>query len=247
MKTNQNKQSKKADYGQDMPGIIVASSILAFALLALAIWQYNRYNLNEVNPNPATAIILAFTASLFLFIAAVGIWTSRHGKLLLRDKVLSKLSFKGDETILDLGCGRGLLLIQAAKKIPDGKAVGADLWLGNLEYKNSPQMLLDNAKIEHVSDRVEIVTADAENLPFAENSFDMVMTSLMMHHVHDTNKALTEMFRVLKPGGSLIIADVNSKRFVPMFQSLGLTRIEIHYATRLLFIPAYIVTGQKSK
>jgi len=229
-----------------MPGIIVASSILAFALLSLAIWQYNRYSLNEVNPHPVTAIILVSTASLFLFITAVGIWTSRYGKLLLRDKVLSRLSFKGSETILDLGCGRGLLLIEAAKKIPNGKAIGADLWLGNLEYKNSPQMVLDNAKIEKVSDRVEVITADAENLPFAENSFDMVMTSLMMHHVHDTNKALAEMFRVLKPGGTLVIADVNSKRFVPVFKSLGLNQVEIHYSTRLLFIPAYVIMGKKS-
>lgn len=247
MKTNQNKQTKKADYGQDMPGIIVASSILTVALFALAFWQYNKFSTNQINLNLTVSIILASTSCLFLVIAVVGIWTSRCGKLLLRDKVLSKLSFKGTETILDLGCGRGLLLIEAAKRLPEGKAIGADLWLGNLEYKNSPQMVLDNAKIECVSDRVEVVTADAENMPFAENSFDMVMTSLMMHHVHDTNKALAEMFRVLKPGGTLVIADVNSKRFVPMFHSLGLNQVEIHYSTRLLFIPAYVIMAKKSK
>jgi arsenite methyltransferase len=246
MKTNKNKQTKKADYGQDMPGIIVASSILAVALLALAVWQYTKFSINQIDRNLTVSIILAFIACLFLVIAVVGIWTSRYGKLLLRDKVLRELRFKGTETILDLGCGRGLLLIEAAKKIPEGKAIGADLWLGNLEYRNSPQMVLDNAKIEQVSDRVEVITADAENMPFTENSFDMVMTSLMMHHVHDTNKALSEMFRVLKPGGTLVIADVNSKRFVPLFQSLGLNQVKIHYSTRLLFIPAYVVIGKKS-
>jgi len=247
MKTNKNKQTKKADYGQDMPGIIVASSILAVALFVLAFWQYIKFNSSQANQNLTVSIILASTACLFLVIAVVGIWTSRYGKLLLRDKVLSNLSFSGSETILDMGCGRGLLLIEAAKRLPEGKAIGADLWLGNLEYKNSPQMVLDNAKIERVSDRVEVVTANAENMPFAKNSFDMVMTSLMMHHVHDTNKALAEMYRVLKPGGTLVIADVNSKRFVPLFHSLGLNQVEIQYSTRLLFIPAYVIIGKKSK
>ena len=247
MKTNQNKQLKKADYGQDMPGIIVAVSILALVLLALAFWQYRQNAVNQSSQCSITSMILASIAVIFIFIAFIGIWSSRFGKLILRDKVLSKLAINGSESILDIGCGRGLLLIELAKKIPQGKATGVDLWLGNLEYKNSPQMVLDNASVEGVSNRIEVITADALALPFNNNSFDMVTTSLMMHHLTDIYKALNEMVRVLKPGGTLVIADVNSKRYVPILKSLGFMQIEIHYATRLFLVPAYIVICLKSK
>jgi arsenite methyltransferase len=247
MKTNQNKHSEKANYGQDMPGIIIATSILAVVLFILALWQYHQYTISHNNQSLITSIILVLVAAFFLFIAFVGIWSSRLGKLKLRDKVLSKLNFKGSESILDIGCGRGLLLIEAAKKVPNGKATGVDLWLGNLEFKNTPQMVLENAKIEGVSNQVEIITADAQALPFNNNSFDMVMTSLMMHHVSDINKALNEMIRVLKPGGTIVIADVNSKRYAKMLKSLGLVGVEMHYATRLFLVPAYIVKGEKTK
>jgi arsenite methyltransferase len=238
--------NKKADYGQDMPVIIIAASILGIALLGLAFWQYQKFVVNMVQKNLTASITLFSTAIFFILVACVGIWSSRHGKILLRDKVLSILSFNGSEAILDIGCGRGLLLIETAKRIPNGKAIGADLWLGNIEYKNSPQMVLDNATIEGVSDRVEVITADALALPFDDRSFDLVMTSLMMHHITDINKALNEMVRVVKPGGMLIIADVNSKRFVPMLKSIGLSHVEVCYATRLFFIPAYIIKATKS-
>ena len=72
-------------------------------------------------------IVLTSFAILLFTLAIVGIWSSRFGKLILRDKVLGKLTFKGSESTLDLGCGKGLLLIETAKRTPDGKATGADL------------------------------------------------------------------------------------------------------------------------
>jgi arsenite methyltransferase len=247
MKINNSNQSKKADYGQDMPGIIITAFIAGIVLTALAIWQYQRYYTGESNQTLVMVIVLASFAILLFTLAIVGMWSSRFGKLILRDKVLGKLNFKGSESTLDLGCGKGLLLIEAAKRTPDGKATGADLWDKTLEYSYTAQMALNNAKIEGVSERVEVVTADAQAMPFADNSFDTVMTSLMMHHVSDTNKALNEMIRVTKPGGTIVIADVNSKRFVPMLKSLGLSKVESYFATRLFFIPAYVIMGVKSK
>jgi SAM-dependent methyltransferase len=247
MKTSQNSRSTKADYGQDMPGILVALAVIAIIQLALACWKFFEYSVYQKNTSLIAAIIFISIASLFLSIVIAGIWSSRYGKLILRDKVLGMIEFKGNESILDLGCGRGLLLIDAAKKIPEGKAVGADVWSGNLEYKNSPEMVMQNANVEGVSDRVEIVTADAQDLPFHSESYDVVMTSLMMHHIADRNKALHEMVRVLKPDGTLIVADVNSKHYERIFKSLGLAQVEIHYATRLFLFPAYVVKGLKSK
>jgi arsenite methyltransferase len=243
MKKDSHIQSKKADYGQDMPGIIITTSIIGIIFMALAGLLYHHY---YITGNLLMVIIFALLAVLMFSLSIVGIWSSRYGKLILRDKVLSKLSFNGSESTLDIGCGKGLLLIETAKRTSTGKATGADLWDKTLEYSYTPQMALNNAQIEGVSDRVEVVTADVQAMPFANSSFDIVMTSLMMHHVPDINKALSEIVRVTKPGGTIVIADVNSNRFVPMFKSLGLLRVESHYATRLFFVPAYVVIGVKS-
>jgi cyclopropane fatty-acyl-phospholipid synthase-like methyltransferase len=56
------------------------------------------------------------------------IWDSKVGKLWARDRLLDGLELRGDETVLDVGCGRGLLLIGAAKRLTTGKAPGVDIW-----------------------------------------------------------------------------------------------------------------------
>lgn len=246
MKTNKEKQITKADYGQDMPGFIYISSAIGVVLIILAIWQYIHYGISQATGVLVVSIILLLFGSLSLFLAGVGIWSSRHGKLMLRNKVMNCLSFKGNETILDLGCGNGLLLLGAAEKIPQGKAIGADHWVGTLEYNYNSQMALDNAKKEGVSDRVEVITADAQALPFVDGTFDIVMTSLMMHHVPDKEKAFSEMFRVLKLGGSVVVADVMAKRYIPIIKKLGYTKIESCYAIRLFLVPVYIVKVSKN-
>jgi ubiquinone/menaquinone biosynthesis C-methylase UbiE len=245
MKTGDSIQ-QKSDYGQDMPGIIITSAVLSVVMLALSYWQLTTYAETDSTQPFIIGTALAVLGVFLLTTSLAGIWSSRKGKLILRDKVMSLLRFKGNETVLDLGCGKGLLLIEAAKRLPEGKAIGADLWDKTLEYSYTAQMAINNAAIEGVADRVEVVTADAQSMPFANETFDVVMTSLMMHHVPDTQKAISEMIRVLKPGGKLVIADVNSKRFIPLFKRAGLKKVENHYATRLFFVPAKIVTGVKS-
>jgi len=236
---------KKSDYGQDMPGIVITSAILSIVILALSYWQLKKYMEIDSTQNLFVGMALAVLGVFLLTTSLAGIWSSRRGKLILRNKVMSLLRFKGNETVLDLGCGKGLLLIEAAKRLPAGKAVGADLWDKTLEYSYTAQMALNNAVAEGVADRVEVVTADAQSMPFANESFDTVMTSLMMHHVPDTQKAVSEMVRVLKPGGRLLIADVNGKRFVTVLKEMGLNNVEMHRATRLFFVPAIIIKGEK--
>jgi hypothetical protein len=67
----------------------------------------------------------------------------------------------------DLGCGRGAVLIEAARRLPTGRAVGADLWSGKDQSGNSPDATLANAAAAGVADRVEVHTADMTALPFA--------------------------------------------------------------------------------
>ena len=105
------------------------------------------------------------------------------------------------ETVLDLGCGSGIDTIFAAKMTgPTGKAVGIDLM---------PAML-QRAKENLISANLDNVTYEeeaADKLSFPDENFDVVISNGVFNLVPDKAKALSEVFRVLKPGGRLMIAD----------------------------------------
>ena len=121
--------SKEApDYGLDAPGAVYAMFIvgLAGAIVGLILvrWTFGQH----VGP----AVGLAHTVQIFgffcLIVAALMFASSRFGKFHARDRLLARLKLRGDEDVLDVGCGHGLLLIAAAKLLPRGQAVGVDLW-----------------------------------------------------------------------------------------------------------------------
>lgn len=74
--------------------------------------------------------------------------SSRFGKFHARDRLLARLKLRGDETVLDVGCGRGLLLIAAAKLLPRGHAAGIDLWSQRDLSGNSREATPRNAALE---------------------------------------------------------------------------------------------------
>ena len=105
------------------------------------------------------------------------------------------------ESVLDIGCGAGVDTIFAAKMTgPAGKAVGIDL---------IPEMLKraeENLKLAEI-DNVKFEESSAEKLLFPDESFDVVISNGAFNLVPDKARALEEVFRVLKPGGRLMIAD----------------------------------------
>ncbi|MFF3661727.1 class I SAM-dependent methyltransferase [Streptomyces olivochromogenes] len=145
-------------------------------------------------------------------LASTGIYlhTTLHGKLRIWRRELDQAGLKGDERLLDLGCGRGAVLIEAARRLPTGYVVGVDLWSGKDQSGNRPEVTLANAAAAGVADRVEVQTADMTALPFADDSFDVVTSALAIHNIPSPEaryRAVDEAMRVLRPGGQLIVAD----------------------------------------
>jgi arsenite methyltransferase len=215
----------KIDYGQDAPGLMrgfLAGGGAALALTGLALWF-------GLWPWLVTLIALAC-----LYLSGMGsfmIYESRIGKVRDRDAVLSSLIWRGDEAVLDVGCGRGLMLIGAALRTPQGHATGIDLWRAEDQAQNSAAETLSNAMLAGVSGRVTVQTADMRALPFADGTFDTVLSAWAVHNLAeatDRSRALTEMPRVLKPGGILAVTDIEGRGSYPAtLQALGATQIRV--------------------
>ncbi len=143
------------------------------------------------------------------------IWTSKVGKLRERERLLDRIAWKGDERVLDVGCGRGLMLVGAAKRLSSGAATGVDIWQAEDLSGNTPEAPLENARREGVADRVAVKTADMRELPFPDASFDVVTSCAAIHNLYtqeDRAKAIREIARVLKPGGQALIDDIRHGR-----------------------------------
>lgn len=149
-----------------------------------------------------------------------------RGKFVLWAELLDRLSLRGDERILDLGCGRGAVLLMAAQHLTTGRAVGVDLWRTVDQSGNSAEATQRNAIAEGVADRVELHTGDLTALPFEDNRFDVVLSSLAIHNISGRagrEKAISEAVRVLRPGGRLLIVDVRGTRqYLAQLAKLGM-------------------------
>lgn len=120
------------------------------------------------------------------------------------DWALACVPWSGDEAVLDVGCGNGLYYPSLIKQHPNLRYVGLDLVTTMLEKHPVTEGLLQ---------------ADAAILPFANNTFDIIMANHMLFHVGDIDQALREFKRVLKPDGLLMIA-TNSTQTMPELQVL---------------------------
>jgi arsenite methyltransferase len=200
----------KGDYGIDGSFKIISARNQAIGIgvasAALAAWS-------AISASRGKRLVAAATASSSLGIAASTasyIYATKTGKFHVWQRILDELVLQGDEKVLDMGCGRGAVLLAAAKRLPNGRAVGVDLWQAD-QTDNSPTATLANAEIEGVKARIELHTADMTALPFDDNSFDVIVSSLAIHNIpgHDGRRAaLNQAMRVLKPGGRLRIADL---------------------------------------
>jgi ubiquinone/menaquinone biosynthesis C-methylase UbiE len=165
-------------------------------------------------------------ALILLACGAFGLYSSRRGKFEVWAELLDDLKLRGDERILDLGCGRGAVLLLAAERLTTGTAVGVDLWRRKDQSGNSPEATQRNAVAEGVADRIELHTADMTALPFEADSLDIVVSNIAIHNIKGRagrEKAIDEAVRVLRAGGRLLIADLwGTRQYAARLTKLGM-------------------------
>jgi SAM-dependent methyltransferase len=122
----------------------------------------------------------------------------------IADWELGLVDLSGVETALDAGCGTGAFLLPLARRLaprlaPRGATViGLDLAEGTLGQAR--------ARVEAEGLPVDCLIGDVEALPFADDSFDLVLANYMLYHVPDLGQAIAELRRVLRPTGTLLAA-----------------------------------------
>lgn len=233
---------EKPDYGLDAPGVVRGFLIGGPALIV------SGWFLIPLAPFGLGHAL--FFAGIALFIEAfLMMGSSYYGKFRARDRLLNQLDLRGDESILDVGCGHGLLLIAAAKRLPEGRAVGIDLWSQVDQGSNSKEATLTNARIEGVTQRVEVHGGDMRKMPFPDSTFDVAVANLAIHNVptrEGRREAIAEIARVLKSGGRTALMDFKKTgQYARDLKDFGVADIRVSRPIFWIFPPVRIVTGRK--
>jgi len=239
----------KPNYGLDAPPVIrnlvVAGGCCLF--VGLTGWVL----LAGVQRGAAYAVlfVMLFSAACFLITAGAMIWSSKRGKLIAREKLINSLSLRGHETVLDVGCGRGLLLTCAAKKLTSGKAIGLDLWQTEDQSGNDPLVTRANARLEGVADKVDVRSGDMREMPIPDTSVDAVVSNIAIHNITEKagrEKAIREIDRVLRPSGKIALSDFRHvDEYGETLRSLGWRDLRLSRPLFLIFPPVRILTGEK--
>jgi ubiquinone/menaquinone biosynthesis C-methylase UbiE len=112
----------------------------------------------------------------------------------LAGRLESLLPLRGDERVLDVGCGAGALAYAVAPAAREVVAVDSDASMVAIARANAPA-------------NVQVDVADGEQLPFADAEFDVAATLRTLHHTEQPDRLVAELLRVTKPGGTILVVD----------------------------------------
>lgn len=118
-----------------------------------------------------------------------------------RKKAINLLRPLHPQKILDVATGTGDVAILTAKMLHPKSIVGIDISTGMLQVGK------EKIAKQNLSDTIEMLEGDSENLPFADNTFDAITVSFGVRNFQNLEKGLREMYRVLKPGGKVVIIE----------------------------------------
>ena len=214
---------QRGRYGIDGGFGLAVFGVIRVALAGTVAWAAR-------HRRPAVAALAGVGGTAVAGSAASYLYSTGPGKRAIWAQLLDELGLRGDEHVLDVGCGRGAVLMLAARRLPAGRTVGADVWRRRDQSGNSRAAAERNAVAEGVRDRVELADADARDLPFASASFDVVVSSLAISNVRDAGgraQALREAVRVLRPGGRPRIVDDGAGRYAAVLRDAGCTDVTV--------------------
>jgi len=128
-----------------------------------------------------------------------------------RKKVLQLVSDKNPKTVLDIATGTGDLAILMTNTTAE-KIIGLDISAGMLEVGRN------KIKSKNLSDKIEMILADSENMPFEDNTFDAITVAFGVRNFENLEKGLAEILRVLKPNGIFVILETSVPDKTPFKQ-----------------------------
>jgi arsenite methyltransferase len=238
----------KPDYGVDAPGVVRNLFLGSLAGILVVFFAPPVLHMGSVDfglrPSGIGAAIGCGIGGLLMLVYA------KFGKFRHRDRMLKLHNWRGDEQVLDVGTGRGLLLVGAARRLTTGHATGIDIWNKEDLSGNSLERTEQNLAAEGVSNKCSLVSEGAQKMSFADDSFDVILSNLCLHNIYDKPtrlKACSEVVRVLKPGGVAIISDFKrTSEYAEVFRSAGL-RVERKFPNVLTtYPPLRIVLAYKA-
>jgi len=247
-----NKQSKP-DYGVDAPEILRNLFLGGMACLLLGIFLPPIVRVGEISIAGLSQAFLwpagSMLAGASLFLLYVKIGKFRH-----RDFMLSLHPWRGDEQVLDVGCGRGLLLAGAARRLESlhgtGHVTGVDIWSSIDMGGNTPQATLCNLELEGLSHRCELVSVPVQEMSFPDANFDVIVSNLCLHNIESRKvreAGIAQIIRVLKPTGVALISDFkHTRQYAAEFRKAGFS-VERRWGNPLLtFPPLCVVVARRS-
>ena len=151
-----------------------------------------------------------------------------------RNKTIKIVSQNQPKLILDVATGTGDLAFAAQKKINPNKIIGLDISNGMLEVGRS------KISKRNLKDKLEFIKGDSENLPFENDYFDSVMVSFGVRNFENLNKGLSEIFRVLKKGGQIVVLEFSKPKKFPIKQTYNI------YSRYILPVFGSLISKDKS-
>ena len=133
-----------------------------------------------------------------------------------RKKVIDMVSKNNPKQLLDIATGTGDLALMMAQKLEPNKVIGLDISEGMLQV-GKQKIVTAN-----LSNKIEMIVGDAENIPFNDNTFDAITVAFGVRNFANLDKGLTEILRVLKSGGVFVILETSNPTKFPFKQGYKL-------------------------
>ncbi|CAJ1225451.1 hypothetical protein LZY01_14490 [Levilactobacillus zymae] len=200
-------------------GLII---LYGLGLLCLPVWVLTGFHL---------AWLIA--AGIYLILGSIFLHTTLVGKAHIWDRLLREVPLDKHTRALDIGCGHGLVMFKIAQRLPlGGHITGIDIWRQLDQTNNSQSAVERRLAVSELTQEATVQTADMRQLPFADQAFNLVVSSLAIHNVKPKAgrlQSLQEISRVLQPGGRVVLVDLgfSCQEYKEALQRLGFTDIHV--------------------